>query len=407
MTLTERERLGLLNKIDNLVETKFYDPNFKGHDWRAIVEANRQAVLSSGEPPIFEAAVNRMLRELGSSGLGLISAATKITSKNSISATFRAVDTEYGNRWVFQDVHAGGPAAAAGVVPGDVLISAGGREQEPPGKPLFSMGQTHEVVLARNGGHTTVTILAPDPKHKENPCAVPDSFGVEVNDDIAVVKVPLFPGKLGIDFARDLSREFDSRVDGSDRIVLDLRGNPGGGVGCLRLMSLLTPDKKAVGFSVDRPTASRGYDKSRLPRFDRIPKSRVEVPWLAIRFASKKSVVLVTEGLGRRAFQGRVAVLVNEHTTCASEMVALFAREETGAKIVGMATPGRLVTHTGFKLKHGFTLALPIAGYLSWQGTRLDGTGITPDITADWSYSSAAKGRDSQLDAAIAAAKAL
>ena len=33
----------------------------------------------------------------------------------------------------------------------------------------------------------------------------------------------------------------------------------------------------------------------------------------------------VTEGLGQRRFQGRVALLVNEHTASAGEMVAAFA----------------------------------------------------------------------------------
>jgi C-terminal processing protease CtpA/Prc len=60
-------------------------------------------------------------------------------------------------------------------------------------------------------------------------------------------------------------------------------------------------------------------------------------------------------------------------------MVALFAREETGATIVGSETPGRLVSHTGVKLGHGLTLALPVAAYTSWAGTRLDGIGIKPE----------------------------
>lgn len=274
-------------------------------------------------------------------------------------------------------------------------------------KPLFSMGQTHKLLVEKVSGQAVLTILAPDPKHNENPCAVPDMVKVEVRDGVAVIKVPLFPGKLGIAFARDLSKAFEAHVNGVDRVVVDLRGNPGGGVGCLRLMSLLTPDKKPVGFSVDRNLAVRGYDKSKLPRFDHVPKSKMEVPWLALRFAGKKSVALVTEGLGRRAFHGRVVVLVNEHTTCASEMVALFAREETGAKVVGMATPGRLVTHTGFKIGHGFTLALPIAGYLSWAGTRLDGSGLTPETVVDWSYPERRRGLDSQRLAGIAMARTL
>ena len=114
MTLNERERFKLLTKIDRLVQTKFYDPNFKGHDWRSIIENHRERILSATGRNEFETAVNEMLRELGSGGLGLLSAGTKITPKNSISATFRSAETEYGMRWVFQDVHSGGPAAAAG-----------------------------------------------------------------------------------------------------------------------------------------------------------------------------------------------------------------------------------------------------------------------------------------------------
>jgi carboxyl-terminal processing protease len=407
MPLTERERQNILEKIEQLVETKFYDPTFKGRDWPAIVERHRTEILAATDSQGFESAVNEMLRELRSGGLGLISATSKITPKNSISATFRAADTEYGHRWVFQDVHEGGPADAAGIASGDVLISDGDRDIAPPEKPSFSMGRNHELVIGKIGGRSNVAISVPDPKHKENPCAVPNTLAANVNGGVAVVKIPLFPGKLGIDFAREVTAVFDSRVNGADRLVLDLRGNPGGGAGCLRLMSLLTSDKKPVGFSLDRATATHGYDKLQFPRFDRIPRSKLEVPWLALRFARKKSVVLVTEGLGRRAFHGRVVILVNEHTTCASEMVALFAREEAGAKIVGTATPGRLVSHTGFKLGYGFTLALPVAAYVSWAGTRVDETGITPDVPVDWSYSDTRNGTDNQLRAAMAVLETL
>ena len=408
MTLTEPNRREVFTKIGHLVAKKFYDPNFKGHDWPSLVAAHRDRILSQAEWPAFEDAVNNMLRQLGSAGLGLISAQTRIAPKNAISATLHDSETEYGRRWVFQDVHAGGPAAASGIESGDVLISANGFMIGPPERqPLFAMGQSHELVVEKPSGPSKVTIAIPASKHAENPCAVPDHVKAEVSDGVSVVRIPLFPGKLGIDFASQVSRVFDSVLQAADRLVLDLRGNPGGGLGCLRLMSVLTPGKKPIGFSLGRGAAEHGYDRARLPRFERIPSSKIKVPWLAIRFAGKKSVVLVTEGLGARAFHTRTVVLVNEHTTCASEMVALFAREETGAKIVGSATPGRLVSHSGFKVGHGFTLALPVAAYVSWAGTRLDGTGIQPDLVVGWSYSDARSGVDAQLSAAIALARSL
>jgi C-terminal processing protease CtpA/Prc len=384
-----------------LVADKFYDPTFKGHDWPALVETHREQILRQADRLQFAEAVNEMLHALKTSGLGLISEQTKITSKNSISATFHQAETEYGQRWVFQDVHAGGPAAQASIEPGDVSISIGGTEIfAPADKPLFAMGQSHDLVVGRANGTASVRLTAPAAKHRGNPCAEPDMISVEFRNGVAVAKVPLFPGKLGIDFAAKISEVFDTTLATAERLVLDLRGNPGGGVGCLRLMSVLTAGRRPVGFSVDRATKVRGYDREQFPRFDRIPNSKLAVPWLAARFLGKKSVVLATEGLGPRPFQNRVVVLVNQHTTCASEMVALFAREELGAKIIGTETPGRLVSHSGFKLGNGFTLALPVAAYVSWGGTSLDGVGLKPDVIADWSYAYACNRIDSQLEQA-------
>src|SRR5690242_9661686 len=85
MTFTEHHRRDLLDKIEHLVQTKFYDPNFKGRNWKSIVENHRAEILSAAETEEFERSVNNMCSELASSGLGLISAQTRITPKNSIS----------------------------------------------------------------------------------------------------------------------------------------------------------------------------------------------------------------------------------------------------------------------------------------------------------------------------------
>jgi len=111
--------------------------------------------------------------------------------------------------------------------------------------------------------------------------------------------------------------------------------------------------------------------------------------------------VLETEGLGEQKFHGRISVLVNEHTTCAAEMVAQFAQEQELAKVIGMPTPGRLVSHSGFDVGYGYTLVVPVAAYVSWKGNRLDGNGIQPDVSVDWSYSSSLLGFDHQLDTAL------
>lgn len=401
MTRTERERC--LAQIQQLVADKYYDPNFGGRNWSAIVEQHRHSVLSAETADEFEAAANSMLKELGSGALGLLRQSSKISSRNAIAASFRAIETpQDGLRWVFQDVAPGGPADRAGIRPADTLLRIGSGDIAPPKKPAFAMDTKTQLVIRHgtSSGTDTVTVTTPKAKHRDNPAAEPRAVVASGDNGIGILKVSLFPGKLGIDFARDVSNAVETKLKGINALIIDLRGNPGGGAGGLRLMSLLTPGRLPVGYSVDRKLAESGYDKESLPRFGRIPRSKWAIPLLALRYARKKSIVLETEGLGPQQFHGRVAILVNEHTTCAAEMVALFAQERGLATIVGMPTPGRLVSHRGFDIGHGLTLVIPTGAYVSWMGNRLDGTGLKPDMLADWSYKATIERKDVQMQAA-------
>jgi hypothetical protein len=78
-----------------------------------------------------------------------------------------------------------------------------------------------------------------------------------------------------------------------------------------------------------------------------------------------------TEALGSQRHHGRIALLVNEHSASAAEMVAAFAKETRLAIVVGTKTPGRLVATSGFKVGFGYRVALPVAAYYTWQGRIL------------------------------------
>jgi C-terminal processing protease CtpA/Prc len=117
--------------------------------------------------------------------------------------------------------------------------------------------------------------------------------------------------------------------------------------------------------------------------------------------------VIQTEGRGARKFHGRIVILVNEHTSGAAEMVTQFAKENRLATIVGMKTSGRLAAWSAFKLGFAYRLTIPIGAYVSWHGTRIEGKGIEPDVSVDWSFTDAAHGRDVQLERAIEITQAL
>jgi len=95
----------------------------------------------------------------------------------------------------------------------------------------------------------------------------------------------MFPGAVGI----DLAKMFDTAIahlKDSTRLIVDLRGNTGGGIGGLRLMSYLTPGKREVGYSLTRKRKEKGYTREKLPRFGHIPSHKATLLWLALRYGS-------------------------------------------------------------------------------------------------------------------------
>ena len=157
-----------------------------------------------------------------------------------------------------------------------------------------------------------------------------------------------------------------------------------------------------------RKVAQKGYDKEKLPRFDRIPDTKIGLIPLAFRFAAAgRSVAVFSEGLGPQKHHGKTVLLVNEHSASATEMVAGFASENRLAMIVGVKTAGRLTGASSFKVGHGYRVALPVAQYRTWQERVLEGAGVSPDVEEPLSLPALWQGDDNQLEAAVRTATAM
>jgi C-terminal processing protease CtpA/Prc len=411
VTLSKPQREEILNKVDRIVRTKYFDPNFNGRDWPALVRQHRDRILDAYTPELFELHVVGLLKELGTSQTGFFRRESKIASRNSINATFRRCDTAEGPRWMFQDVQPGGPAARAGIKPAEILLTINEREIGPPSQPDFRMDASTKVKVLQHNGVRRVLNLelqTPRAKYPERPYAEPQSVSSQtLPSGIGVLRVAMFPGMIGVDFAREVDTAV-RQVHDCERLIIDLRGNPGGGIGGLRLMGYLTPGKLPVGYSLTRKRAERGYRKEELPQFRGIPKYKWMLPLLLLRFAGRDhSIVVVTEGLGRQKFHRRVVVLVNEHTAGAGEMVARFAKENRLGTIVGARTAGRLLGGRGFKVGAGYIAVLPVGCYLTWEGERSEGSGVVPDVEVDWSAEDAIEGIDNQLNKAVEVVRSL
>jgi carboxyl-terminal processing protease len=407
--LTHTAKGEILDRILEAISKKFYKPELLTPSWDAAIVDHRPLIEKATTPADFEKAVARLLSVLKTSHFGFFhGSARRASSRAALSATYLEEDTEAGKRWVFQNVHSGGAAALACVSPGDVLLAVNGEEISPPEHPVFAMGDHSRVeVLAGDGERKTVTMEVAQPKGKKLHFIEPTLVEArQLEGGIGYLKIAMFPGTIGVDVANQISKGV-AQLGEAERLIIDLRGNTGGGIGALRVMSMLTPLKIPVGFSPGKKWAGRDLEASKnsFTRFDRVPATKGSLWLLALRYfptlVRKSPVVLETEGLGYRSFHGKIALLVDRHTASAAEMIVAFARENHLATIVGESTAGRLLSATSVKVGHGYRLALPTGAYHTWQGTVLEGTPIEPDVEVKFDWQRRRAGIDEQLDGAV------
>ena len=102
------------------------------------------------EPEAFEKEVNRLVAELKTSHTGFRHAGMRnIPARHAINATLQRFAVNGTERWMFQDVHRGGPAYLAGIRPGDLLLGTGEREIRPPEDLTFSAGESAQLPIQK------------------------------------------------------------------------------------------------------------------------------------------------------------------------------------------------------------------------------------------------------------------
>ena len=276
--LTSKAKHEVFESVLSALAKKFYKPELLGNGWHEAVANHRATIEGAPTLEAFEQAVTALLQNLKTSHVGFFhQSARRASSRAALSATYLADETAHGSRWIFQDVHDGGAAALAGIQPGDILLRLDDKEIIPPEHPVFPMGTTSKLnIVASDDSERTITVDVSKPKGKKlhfvEPTLVQSKI---VAEGIGYLKVAMFPGMIGVDVANEISKA----VVGLGKIrglIIDLRGNTGGGAGALRLMSLLTPEKIPVGFAPGKRWAGRDLAKEKItfPRFGNIPSSK-------------------------------------------------------------------------------------------------------------------------------------
>ena len=402
MSLTQQQMAGILDRIQHHIETRFFNPLADIAGWTKAWQEQRDWLLVSNSAAEFEQRVNAVLATLKSSHVAFFhGSGTRVPAQYALNATFlKAEDPEPA--WMFLDVLEGGLAHKSGIEPGDVLLSVSGVRVLPPEVPRFDLGTSTEILIrSRAGAQRTVTISLPLPTAKGRPplVEVKAVHFRKVTDDIGYVRVAYFPGNAGDRFAIAYEQALTD-LGPCKGLVMDLRGNIGGGLGSLRAMSSLCADSRPIGFNVSRKVAEQGYRKDRLIRIDHIPTTKLGLIGMFLRFKllhRDRSVALFTEGLGPRPFHGRIAILVNQHTKSAAEMVADFAITHRLATIVGSRTAGEVLGAVNFLVGEDYRLRIPIGGWMTWDDRLLEGRGVQPHVEVVPTASDLRAGKDVAL----------
>ncbi len=410
---TQEQRLEIVREVGTLVSAKHVDPSNVSADYAKWQDAlqDKAKVFCGGSDTEFEAGLSAALAALGTSHLSLLlPGSSSIPPTFALNAGLMNVDSGSAHQWMFRDVVEDGPAHRAGIKDGEILVAVDGQDVQPPQPVLFTLGRQYSLTLGRHDGSDVriVTVELPEGSTKGRPPGLEPKAVTfrDLGNGIAHLRVSYFPGAVGYGFIKDLNTAIEKlNIAGARRFVLDLRGNPGGGLGSLRLMSLLASAPTPVGYSLTRKAINKRWKRDQLPRIDRIPVGKLEQIMMAVRFKvlnRDRSISMATERLPRSPLAGATVLLVNSHTRSAAEMIAAFVKEHNLAPVVGEKTPGEVLGAVNFRLPHGYRLRMPIATWQTWAAGVIEGVGVEPDHPVPLEPRSLSAGTDSQLQKAIA-----
>jgi C-terminal processing protease CtpA/Prc len=409
---TPVERAKILQNIEKLISEKLF------HPWWTIERVEEKAGnlskisadFKDAPDEQFEDRLNGWLAEFGLSHMAFFhTSGRRVPAQFAIGAELRAFPNGNGYDWFVQHVAQGGVAHQAGIRLGDAFVAINGQKVSPPDEPRFQLGEAHEILVQPHDQSSTrkVTLDLPKPSEKDRPPMVtPQPVSHEtLPNRIGLIRVAAFPGAIGFDFAQSVDQIINRfKEEACDRLILDLRGNPGGGLGSLRLMSYLVPDRRPTGYSLTRKGKATGGIPDGLMRIQRIPETKLRLYAMALRFGvlhRDRSLSLWTEGFGAQPFHGKVVLLVDEFTRSAAEMIAAFASRSRIATLVGASTPGQVLGAANFRVGGDYRLRMPVTAWYMWDGELIEGKGVMPDHKVRPSLEDLKAGKDVQLEKAV------
>ncbi|OHB13909.1 MAG: hypothetical protein A3G05_00320 [Candidatus Zambryskibacteria bacterium RIFCSPLOWO2_12_FULL_45_14] len=260
------------------------------------------------------------------------------------------------------------PAERAGIMAGDRVIKIGDKETS-----SLSTEEAVQLIRGPKGTRVTLTIFRNGVKEPFEVAVVRDVINIptidtkELPGGIFLIELYSFSAQSPNLFRQAL-REFI--LSGNDKLILDLRGNPGGYLeAAIDMASWFLPPSKVVVREDFGPTndekvyRSKGYD-------------------------------IFSEDL-------KFVILVDGGSASASEILAGALVEHGRAVLVGDKTFGKGSVQELVNITSETSLKVTIARWLTPNGLSISQNGITPEFVVKYTPADREAKRDPQLDKAI------
>lgn len=259
------------------------------------------------------------------------------------------------------------PAERAGIQPGDQILKidkiyTGGMTVEEAIKHIRGpRGTTVTLAIKRNGGIEDIKVT-------RDVINIP-TIDTKLRDDgVFVISLYNFSANSANLF-RDALREFIQ--SGSDKLVLDLRNNPGGYLeSAVDMASFFLPLGKTV----------------------------------VIEDAGVKAKQKAERSFGYNVFTEnlKMVILINEGSASASEILAGALHEHGIAKLIGEKSFGKGSVQELIEITPETSLKVTIARWLTPKGKSISENGLEPDVKVELTAKDIEKKLDPQMDKAVA-----
>ncbi len=331
---------------------------------------------------MFYGSIKGMVEAIGDAPTAFFDPTETTDYKKSQSGSYSGIGAEldYVNQSVVVVApFEGSPAMKAGIEAQDIIIKVDGSAIY--GKTL---SQVVSLIRGTAGTSVSVTILRPRENNREYTYSITrgnvnaTSMELkEIKDGVAVVKINRFTEASIGEWSSKWSAIVTTLNNRNDveRLVIDLRSNPGGYFdAAVILASDFLPKGTVIAYQRERNGVDETYATKTEPRLSKIP----------------------------------VVVLVNGSSASASEIFAGAMKHHNRATIVGESTYGKGTAQVILDLTGGSSLHVTVSKWLlpdkSWINPE---NTIKPNKEVTFDYDLKAKGIDNQLEEAIKAVKEL